>query len=122
METKREPYKLTITLDDAGPKAEAVYRTRVFGDDGLVDAKFEPVIEPVRLADVTNDFPWKEFIDAATQASLTDVAASREVAATANTEAKVKTDECAAHVATIAALEAKIKELENAKTADSPAA
>ena len=88
MKKKREPYKLTITLDDAGVKAEAVYRTRVFGDDGIVDATFDPVVEPVRLADIEGEFPWKEFIDAATQAALTSIGVSAKAKADAVTAAE----------------------------------
>lgn len=124
MGTRKEAYRLTITLEDDGAKVEATYRTRVFGDDGKVDAKFEPAIEPARLSDLGDQFPWAEFIPPATQAVLlkseTDIAAKKSAEGAQAVAEKAATEMLAAVDSALVQLNAQVDALNEVKAKFSP--
>jgi len=71
MRTK-EPFELVIHIDEAGTRATASYRLRVYDDDGVI-IEGATTMESVTLTELGAAFPWGEFIDGATRGALVAV-------------------------------------------------
>jgi len=85
MRKTKEPFELVIHIDEAGTRATASYRLRVFDDaDTIIEGA--TTMEAVTLTELGAAFPWGEFIDAVTKGALVTVDAEKAKAATANTE------------------------------------
>lgn len=93
MQTEKKPFEIVIHIDEAGTRATASYRIRILDDAGaVIDGATK--MESVTMTELGDAFPWKEFIDAATQAMLVQVemltarVASAESATAAETTLK----------------------------------
>ena len=72
MHQTKEPFELVIHIDEAGTRATASYRLRVF-DEADVVIEGATRIEGVTLTELGAAFPWGEFIPAAVQGALLSV-------------------------------------------------
>lgn len=69
MKKLKEPFELVVHIDEAGTRATASYRTRLWDDDGtLIDAA--TTIDSVTLEQLGNNFPWTEYIGEALKGAL----------------------------------------------------
>lgn len=85
MQIEKKPFELVIHIDEAGTRATASYRTRVFDDAGaVIDGATK--MESVTLADLGTAFPWGGFVPLATQTALTQCETMTAQLATANTD------------------------------------
>lgn len=121
MEKRREPFELVIHIDEAGTRATASYRTRIFDDAGVVDDSIPPLIDSVTLDKLGDEFPWSEFVDAGAKSAMIQLDAAnvaRKEAEQATEQANARTEAAeqsiTAFVSTIEAQLAALKET-NAK-------
>lgn len=123
MEKRREPFELVIHIDEAGTRATASYRTRIFDDAGVVDDSIPPLIDSVTLDKLGDEFPWSEFVDAGAKSAMIQLDAANTARKAAEQsaeksvqEANARTDAAEQSLASfVSTIEAQLAALKDTK-------